>query len=252
MKNISRALATLFLGVALSAGVAVADTSGAARYDNTIESRVNQELSKKQEFRNLQASVEDGIVTLTGDVNVYQQKLNAAKKIRKLDKVQGVRNLIAVGTTAPDSKLAADLDRKLYYDRIGYDNVFNYVTVSVNDGVATLIGDVKNPVSRDSAFSIASSVPGVKEVVDNIRVLPVSNFDDEIRLRATRAIYGNSVLSRYAIDPALPIRIVVDNGKLTLYGTVESKMDKEVAGIKASQIFGVFSVQNNLVVAKKS
>jgi hyperosmotically inducible periplasmic protein len=252
MKNVSRVLASLFLGAALSAGVAVADTSGAARYDNTIESRVNQELSKKQEFRNLQASVEDGIVTLTGDVNVYQQKLNAAKKIRKLDKVQGVRNLIAVSSTAPDSKLAADLDRKLYYDRIGYDNVFNYVTVSVNDGVATLIGDVKNPVSRDSAFSIASSVPGVKEVVDNIRVLPVSNFDDEIRLRATRAIYGNSVLGRYAIDPALPIRIVVDNGKLTLYGTVESKMDKEVAGIKASQVFGVFSVQNNLVVAKKS
>ena len=92
----------------------------------------------------------------------------------------------------------------------------------------------------------------MKDVVDNIKVGPVSGFDDDIRLRATRAIYRDPVLSRYAIDPALPIRIVVDNGKLTLFGTVASKMDKDVAGIRASQVFGVFSVQNNLQVAKES
>jgi osmotically-inducible protein OsmY len=57
------------------------------------------------------------------------------------------------------------------------------------------------------------------------------------------------VLNRYEADPALPIRIVVDNGKLSLYGTVASKMDKEVAGIRAGEVFGVFKVQNNLVVA---
>ena len=248
MKNLPRALATLVFAGVLSVGLAAAD-SGAARYDGDIQSRVSQELTKKQQFRNLQATVEDGIVTLTGNVDVYQQKLDAAKKVKKMAKVQGVRNLIEVGTTVPDDKLAATLDRKLYYDRMGYDNVFNYVTVSVNDGVATLIGEVRSPVSRNSAFSIASSVPGVKEVVDNIKVSPASNFDDQIRLRATRAIYGNSVLSRYAIDPALPIRIVVDNGKLTLYGTVQNKMEKQIAGIKANQVFGVFSVQNNLVVA---
>jgi osmotically-inducible protein OsmY len=252
MKNFSRAFASFLLFGVLTAGAALAEPAGAARYDSAIETRVNQALSKKQEFRSLQASVEDGIVTLTGDVNLYQQKLDAAKKVRKLDKVQGVRNLIAVGSTVPDAQLAAQLDRKLYYDRVGYDNLFNYVTVSVNDGVVTLIGDVRNPVSRNSAFAIAGSMPGVKEVVDNIKVLPASPFDDQIRLRATRAIYGNSVLSRYAIDPARPIRIVVDNGKLTLYGTVQSKMDKQIAGIQAGQVFGVFSVQNNLAVASKS
>jgi osmotically-inducible protein OsmY len=211
-----------------------------------------QQLAKKNEYRNLQASAEDGIVTLSGTVGLYQQKLDAAKKVRKLDKVQGVRNQVTVSTTAPDAELAAILERKLHYDRIGYDNQFNFVDVSVKDGVATLNGETRTDVGRDSALSLVNNVPGVKEVVDNIKVAPVSGFDDRIRINAMRAIYRDPVLSRYASDPAKPIRIVVDNGKLSLYGTVASAMDKQVAGIRASQVFGVFSVKNNLEVVKGS
>ena len=83
MKNLGKALASLLLVGVLSVGVAAETAS--ARYDRNIESRVSQELTKKKEFRNLQASVEDGIVTLTGSVDIYQQKLDAAKKVRKLD-----------------------------------------------------------------------------------------------------------------------------------------------------------------------
>jgi len=96
---------------------------------------------------------------------------------------------------------------------------------------------------------LANYMPGVKEVVNDIRVAPVSTFDDDIRIRAMRAIYADTELGRYASDPALPIRIVVNNGKLSLYGTVENTMDKDIAGIKANQVFGVFSVQNNLQVS---
>jgi len=80
----------------------------------------------------------------------------------------------------------------------------------------------RTPISKDSALYLASTMPGVKDVVDNVTVAPVSGFDDRIRLAATRAIYRDAQLGRYGTDPALPIRIVVDNGKLTLYGTVES------------------------------
>ena len=100
-------------------------------------------MAKKAEFRNLQASTEDGIVTLSGTVDLYQQKLDAAKKVRKLDKVQGVRNEVAVSSTAPDADLEAKLDRKLHYDRIGYDNQFNFVDASVNNGVATVNGETR-------------------------------------------------------------------------------------------------------------
>jgi len=248
MKSILRTAASFLSVGILSAGLAAQTAS--ARYDTDIQTRVTQQLAKKSEFRNLQASTEDGIVTLSGSVDLYQQKLDAGKKVRKLDKVQGVRNQVAVSTTAPDAQLAAKLERKLHYDRIGYDNEFNFVNVAVNDGVATLNGETRTDVGRDSALSLVNNMPGVKDVVDNIKVSSVSGFDDRIRISAMRAIYRDPVLSRYASDPAKPIRIVVDNGKLSLYGTVASAMDKQVAGIRANQVFGVFSVQNNLEVVK--
>jgi hyperosmotically inducible protein len=250
MKGIFRTVGSFLAVGILSAGLA-AQTAN-ARYDNDIQTRVTEQLEKNKDFRNLQATTEDGIVTLSGNVDLYQQKLDAAKKIRKLDKVQGVRNEVAVSSSAPDSDLAARLERKLHYDRIGYDNLFNFVDVSVNNGVATLNGETRTDVGRDSALSLAYIMPGVKDVIDNIKVSPVSGFDDRIRISAMRAIYHDSVLSRYASDPAKPIRIVVDNGKLTLYGTVASTMDKQIAGMKANQVFGVFSVQNNLEVVKGS
>lgn len=239
--------------VAAMSSLALAATSSAGRYDQSIQVQASQQLSAKKEFRNVQAATEDGIVTLTGEVDLYQQKLDAAKKARKVANVQGVRNLIEVaGATVPDAQLAAQLDRKLYYDRMGYDNVFNFVTALVQDGVATLNGNTLLGVDRESALWLAYNTPGVKDVVDNINVSPASNFDDRIRVQAARAIYRDPVLSRYAINPAYPIRIVVNNGKLSLYGTVASKMDKEVAGIRANQVFGAFSVQNNLQVEGKS
>ncbi len=192
------------------------------------------------------------MVTLSGTVDLDQQKLDAAKRVRKLDKVQGVRNLIAVSSSAPDAEVQAKLERKLHYDRIGYDNQFNFVDVAVKGGAATLTGETRTDVGRDSAVSIANNMPGVKDVVDNIKVSPVSEFDDRIRISALRAIYRDPVLGRHASDPAKPIRIVVDHGKLSLYGTVATRMDKQIAGIRANQVFGVFSVQNNLEVAQGS
>jgi hyperosmotically inducible periplasmic protein len=251
MKTLFSAVTSVLVLGILSVGL-VAQTS-AGRYDGVIQGRVSQELAKKQEFRNIQQTTEDGIVTLTGTVDLYQQKLDAAKRVRKLANVQGVRNLITVaGTVVPDAELAAKLDRKLYYDRIGYDNQFNFVTASVKDGVATLNGETRTEFDRDSALAIAYTTPGVKDVVNEVKVAPVSIFDDRIRISALRAIYRDPVLSRYAIDPALPIRIVVDRGHLSLYGTVASTMDKNIAGIRANQVFGAFSVQNNLEVVKGS
>src|SRR6266403_256881 len=122
------------------------------------------------------------------------------------------------------------------------------VQASVEDGIVTLTGDTYNDVARDSALAIVQRTPGVKDVVNEVKVLPTSIFDNEIRVRTARAIYRDSVLGRYAIDPVDPIRIVVDNGHVTLYGTVQSQMDKNIAGLRASGVFGAFSVDNKLAV----
>jgi len=240
------------LAVTLALLVLLSMTAMAAtgRYDQQIQQAVSQKLQHTKQLQNVNASVEDGIVTLTGTVNLYQDKLNAGKKVKKLANVTGVRNDIAVaGETVPDGQLQQKLAKKLAYDRVGYfDNTFNYLALSVKDGVVTLSGDTVWDVPKDSAMAIVASTPGVKDVVNDVTVLPVSTFDDSIRVRTARAIYRDSVLGRYATDPVHPIRIVVDNGHVTLYGKVESTMDKNIAGIRASSVPGAFSVENKLVV----
>src|ERR1700739_32933 len=250
----TKATFSSLLMVGLLSASLFAQSSSAARYDTTIQSSVTHKLADNQKFHNVKSSVEDGIVTLTGTVDLYQDKLDAAKAAKKQKNVQGVRNLIAVaGPVVTDAQLHEQLAKKLYYDRVGwYDSAFNYYTLSVKDGVATIGGQTYNEVGRDSALAIAYRMPGVKDVVNEIKVSPVSNFDDGLRRRALRAIYGSSALGRYAVDPARPIRIIVDGGHVSLYGTVISPMDKQVAGIRVGQIPGVFSVENNLVVENNS
>jgi osmotically-inducible protein OsmY len=241
------------LAVGLLSATLVAQTAAASRYDNQIQSTVTHKLASKTQFTEVRASVEDGIVTLTGTVDLYQRKLDAGKVARKAANAQGVRNLITVaGPNVPDEQLEQKLATKLRYVRVGYDNTFDYFALGVKDGVVTVEGQDRTGVGRDEAMADIANMPGVKDVVDNISLEPVSMFDDGLRLRAMRAIYRDSVLSRYAMDPARPIRIIVDNGHVTLYGTVDSKMDKDVAGLRANQLFGAFSVENKLQVESKS
>ena len=164
-----------------------------------------------------------------------------------------MRNLITVaGPNVPDAQLEQKLATKLRFVRVGYDNTFDYFALGVKDGVVTVEGQDRTGVGRDEALADIANMPGVKDVVENISIEPVSQFDDGLRLRALRAIYRDSVLSKYATDPARPIRIIVANGHVTLYGSVDSKMDKDVAGMRANQLFGAFTVENKLQVEGKS
>ena len=239
------------LAVGLLSATLVAETGAAARYDSQVQNTVTQKLASKKQFSNIKANVEDGIVTLTGTVDLYQRKLDAAKLARKTSNVQGVRNLIEVaGPNVPDAQLEQKLATKLTYVREGYDSTFDYFALGVKDGVVTVEGQDRTGVGRDEALAEIANMPGVKDVIENITIAPTSIYDDGLRLRALRAIYSDPVLSKYAMDPARPIRIIVDNGHVTLYGEVNSAMDKQVAGIRAGQLFGAFSVENKLVVAK--
>src|SRR5258706_2553101 len=220
------------------------------RYDQQIQQAVSMKIHDSAKLQNVQSSIEDGIVTLTGTVNLYQDKLDAAKKVKKLANVTGVRNQISVaGQTVSDAQLQKTLSKKLAYDRVGYrDNAFNNLTLDVKDCTVTAGGETVNYVARDSAMATVQRMPGVKDVVNEVKVLPTSIFDDQLRIRTARAIYRDSVLGRYAIDPVDPIRIIVDNGHVTLYGTVQSQMDKNIAGLRANGVFGAFSVDNKLAV----
>jgi len=241
------------LAVGVLSATLVAQTGAAARYDNQIQTTVAAKLAAKKQFQDVQSKVEDGIVTLTGTVDLYQRKLDAAKLARKTASVQGVRNLVTVaGPNVADEQIEQKLGRKLAYVRVGYDNTFDYFALGVKDGVVTVEGQDRTGVGRDEALADIYNQPGVKDVIENISLEPVSPMDDGLRLRAARAIYRDPVLSKYAIDPAKPIRIIVENGHVTLYGSVQNAMDKQVAGIRANQLFGAFIVENKLTVEKDS
>lgn len=247
-KGLLKAAGSLLVVGVLSATL-VAQTTTVNRYDSQIQTTVTRKLAAKSQFHDVKSSVEDGIVTLTGTVDLYQRKLDAAKLARKTANVQGVRNLITVaGPTVSDAQLEQKLAQKLRYVRVGYDNMFDYFAIGVNDGVVTVEGADRTGMGRDEALADIATTPGVKDVVSNISIEPVSVFDDGLRIRAARAIYRDSVLSKYAMDPAHPIRIIVENGHIALYGSVDSTMDKTVAGMRANQLFGAFTVDNRLVV----
>lgn len=246
-------LAGAVLAVGILGATLMADSGAASRYDNQIHTTVAQKLAAKKEFSNVKASVQEGIVTLTGTVDLYQGKLDAVKLARKAGHSQGVRNLLSVaGPDVPDAQLEQKLAKKLRYVRLGYDITFDYFALGVKDGVVTVEGQDRTGLGRDEALADIANTPGVKDVIENVLLEPVSQFDDGLRFRALRVIYGDSVLSKYAMDPARPIRIIVDNGHLTLYGSVDNKMDKEIAGIRANQLFGAFSVDNKLQVEGKA
>ena len=169
-----------------------------------------------------------------------------------------VMNLAAAALTANVALAADRKDLQVFNDisaavnRYTQFTIFDDVNAGVKDGVATIGGETYNDVGRDSALAIAYRMPGVKDVVNEIKVSQVSMFDDSLRVRAARVLYGDSVLSRYAIDPARPIRIIIDGGHVSLYGSVDSAMDKQIAGMRVGQVPGVFSVQNNLIVENGS
>jgi hyperosmotically inducible protein len=123
--------------------------------------------------------------------------------------------------------------------------IFDDVSANVKDGVVTLTGKVTMPFKRDDIEKRVAKVDGVRGVNDEISVLPVSQFDDELRYRIARSIYNNSNFWNYAIMPNPPIHIVVEHGRVTLTGVVQSDVDRMLARSLATQ-FGALSVTNAL------
>lgn len=123
--------------------------------------------------------------------------------------------------------------------------IFDDVSAAVKDGVVTLTGKVTMPYKRDDIERRVGRLDGVRRVVDNITVLPVSTFDDELRYRIARSIYGHSNFWNYAMMANPPIHIVVERGRVTLTGVVNSNIDRVLARSLAAQ-FGAFSVTNDL------
>ena len=150
-----------------------------------------------------------------------------------------------------DSRIADKVAHEIrMYSRY---SIWDNIDVRVNDGNVELMGAVNQPYKKADLTRLAQSVPGVRSVANEVKVLPLSNFDDRLRLQVARAIYRDPVLSRYGLQAVPPIHIIVNNGHVTLEGVVNNEMEKNVAGIRANGAGLSFGqVTNNLRVENPS
>ena len=152
----------------------------------------------------------------------------------------------STGASAQDSRdlgIALDISRQI--ERYPQFTIFDYVSGTVENGVVTLTGKVTMPFKKNDIARRAGKIEGVREVLNRIDVLPVSIYDDQLRGRIARAIYGNSAFWQYRAMANPPSHIIVDGGHVTLTGVVNSNVDRMLARSLAIG-FGEFSVTNDL------
>jgi hyperosmotically inducible protein len=156
----------------------------------------------------------------------------------------------AGGQVEPSSPAQARIAREVRHEllMLPYFGVFDNIEYRVDGDTVTLNGAVTRPVLKSDAENVVKHIEGVDHVVNKIEVLPPSPMDDQLRLALFRAIYGFPALEKYALGVQKPIRIIVKNGHVTLEGIVDNDTDKNLAGMRANGVPGIFSVTNNLRV----
>jgi hyperosmotically inducible protein len=155
------------------------------------------------------------------------------------------RGTVAIDTSADRTNYSLFKDVAQQVNSYPRFTVFDDISANIDNGVVTLSGNVTMPYKSDDLAKRIAKINGVTAVQNKIQVLPVSMFDDELRFRIARAIYGNSAFWQYAAMANPPIHIVVKNGNVTLTGVVNSEVERALARSLATG-FGEFSVKNEL------
>jgi hyperosmotically inducible protein len=152
-----------------------------------------------------------------------------------------------VSGDASENRIAQQVRHQLVM--LPYYGVFDDLAFKVQGGTVTLLGAVTRPVLKSDAENVVKRIEGVTQVINEIKVLPPSPMDDQIRRAVYRAIYGDPALStRYGFRAVPSIHIIVENGHVTLEGVVANEIDKNLCNLRANGVRNVFSVTNNLQV----
>ncbi|MGJ5818332.1 BON domain-containing protein [Paludibaculum fermentans] len=162
--------------------------------------------------------------------------------------------VLAVPTLCPAQ--TADAQKRLLKEvrhelvMLPYYGVFDNLSYRIDGYKVTLMGQVTRPTLKEDAGRVVKQIEGVESVDNQIEVLPLSPNDDRLRRALYRAIYSNPGLDRYTLSAVPSIHIIVANGNVSLEGVVNSEGDRTIANVAAGGVSGVFSVKNNLTVAK--
>ncbi|HVN05153.1 MAG TPA: BON domain-containing protein [Bryobacteraceae bacterium] len=163
--------------------------------------------------------------------------------------------IAAASTSGPMSSPDAVIAKKLAHEIRMYPrySIFDNISFMVNEGRVELLGEVNQPYKKADLGRIAQRVAGVTSLTNDIKVLPLSNMDNRLRMQVARAIYRDPSLYRYGMGALPSIHIIVDNGHVTLEGVVNTEADKNIAGLRAAGAGLSFGqVTNNLRVENPS
>ncbi len=150
------------------------------------------------------------------------------------------------GDTKGPARIAREVRHELLM--LPYYSLFDDLRFRVTGSTVELIGEVTDPSLKSQAQNAVKGIEGVEQVVNHIDILPPNPSDDRIRHAVARAVFSADGLSRYAWEAAPTIHIIVNNGRVRLVGVVDNLGDKNMAGIQANSVPGVFAVSNELVV----
>ena len=151
-------------------------------------------------------------------------------------------------TTSAEERIAKSIRKELL--TMPFLTIFDNLSYRIDGDTVHLYGQVIRPTLKSDAANRVARLEGIARVDNQIEILPLSPFDDRLRLAVARAVYGQSALNRYALGANPSIRIIVKNGNVTLEGVVNDTGARNIANIQANGVFGVFSVTNNLRVEK--
>ncbi|MEW5976875.1 MAG: BON domain-containing protein [Acidobacteriota bacterium] len=246
----SRAILNAAVSILVMAGCvkAAANAVHKALPDGTIRTLVLHKLDHKKMLHdnNIQVVVEDGSVTLTGSVPSLGEEKQAEKLALSVEDVTRVINRLTIEPARSDQQMADDFAKDVrsfvFYD------IFDWITGDVDHGVLSLQGYVREPWRKADYQRLAEDVAGVREVHNEIQVLPLSSYDDQLRIATARLIYTDPLFVRYAHRALPPIHIIVENGRILLKGAVANRLERqEIESIVRSGVVA-FDVVDDLKV----
>jgi len=193
----------------------------------------------------------NGIATLTGTVDSVGVKMDAqSAALRDEDTTRVVNNIRVSGAGVSSQQILEQAQRRL--ETCYAYTIFDFVDIAVHGNTLAMSGEVTQPYKKDAIAYTLAHVKGVDAIENNITVLPLSMYDDDLRARIARAVYDDPSFQGYVDAGRLPVHIVVNQGNVTLAGTVDSQLDRTRAVQNAQLGVSLFdgAITNNLRVGQ--
>ena len=246
--TLQRCVALVIAGLALA--LLPAPTSAQASSEAQLQTQVEQALAEVEGLGNLTVTVQDRVITLSGTVRNLRAKRQAIEAALGVKGFESLTSRLTIPAAESDAQLG-ELTTVIIR-RYTFYTVFDDLNVRVSQGVVRLTGEVTEPHKKIDVEGMIERIPGVRDIDNQIEVLPVNGLDDRIRLAIRNGIYNNTLFSKYTRLPNPPIHIIVKNGRVRLTGVVNTNVESAFASTIARQVDGVRRFRNELRIETES